>query len=80
MNVAERVIMRGQDLTWLRKVKNYLADNPDATPMDIYFLFGAIPSQRPYLLADNERRLVMGEVDIDEAMAEVDHIFGKNAR
>ncbi len=80
MNVAERVLMRGQDLTWLRNVKNYLADNPDATAIDIYFLFGAMPSQRVRLLDENEHRLVTGEVGIDEAMAEVDHIFGKNAR
>ncbi len=80
MNVAERVLMRGQDLIWLRNVKNYLKDNPDATPMDIYFLFGAIPSQRPRLLDENEHRLVMREIGLDEAMVEVDRIFGKNKR
>ncbi len=78
MNVAERVIMRGQDLIWLRNVKNYLADNPDATSAEIYFLFGAIPSQRPRLLGENEHRLVTGLIGLDEALTEVDRIYGKN--
>lgn len=80
MNVAERVLLRGQDLKWLREVKDYLKDSPDATPMDIYFLFGAIPSQRIRLLEKNEQKLVAGEIGLDEAMVEVDRIFGKNAR